>query len=94
MHDVIQHWALVFFHETEAILGSYVIQKQGCRWNSTFILTDSQEGCMCEVCAEGEVLTRVCCRPLRGKCRLKGLEYAIFEHFDPYMSQKHRRSKR
>ena len=48
-------WALVFFHETEAILGSYVMQQQGSRWNLTFILTDSLYGYAMEAFAKGEV---------------------------------------
>ena len=46
-------WALVFFHETEAILGSYVMQQQGSRWNLTFILTESLYGYAMEVYAKG-----------------------------------------
>jgi hypothetical protein len=45
----------MFFHETEAILGSYVMQQQGSRWNLTFILTDSLYGYAMQVYAKGEV---------------------------------------
>jgi hypothetical protein len=82
-------WALVFVHETEAILGSYVMQQQGSRWNLTFILTDSLYGYAMEPYAKGEVQRRA----TRG-CIPFGAVYAPAGPFDPYMSQKHRRSER
>lgn len=86
-------WALVFFHETEAILGSYVMQQQGSRWNLTFILTDSLYGYAMEVYAKGEVQRLRRWRATRG-CSPFGAVYAPAGPFDPYMSQKHRRSER
>ena len=83
----------VFFHETEAILGPYVMQQQGSRWNLTFILTDSLYGYAMEVYAKGEVQRLRRWRATRG-CSPFGAVYAPAGPSDPYMSQKHRRSER
>ena len=81
-------WALVFFHETEAILGSYVMQQQGSRWNLTFILTDSLYGYAMEVYAKGEVQRLRRWRASRGCSHFGPLNAP--GPFDPYMSQKYR----
>ena len=84
-------WAPVFFHKTEAILGSYVMQQQGSRWNLTFILTDSLYGYAMEVYAKGEVQRLRRWRATRGWSPFGAVSAGPF---DPYMSQKHRRSER
>ena len=70
----------MFFHETGAILGSYVMQQQGSRWNLTFILTDSLYGYAMEAYAKGEVQRLRCWRATRG-CSPFGAVYAhIYMH--------------